>query len=154
MKRSVDRLQIISIIFLALYIFIIIFISIQMPFFYKFYSQQTDQPGVEYELLWKEPKMEWIVYFFQFLGAYYMQPYIFSLRENLLLPSQKRFKKVSKISIWIVFFTFVGFSFIVYRCLGDNYTQELIILRKPYLPSNHLIEIFYKGILFIYLIVN
>ena len=82
-----------------------------------------------------------------------MQPYIFSLRENLLLPSEKRFRKVSRISIWIVFLTFVFFSLIVYWCLGDNKIPELTILRLPYLSAFHPVELFYKAILFIYIIV-
>lgn len=72
----------------------------------------------------------------------------------MLLPSEKRFKKVSKISIWIVFLTFIIFSFVVYSCLGDENTPPLVIIRKPYLDSLHPVEIGYMVILILYILIN
>jgi len=64
------------------------------------------------------------------LIGFYVQPFIFSLRGELLLPTLRRTKKIAKLSVTIEAALFILIGFLGYYLLGDRFTPKLFILRQ------------------------
>lgn len=72
--------------------------------------------------------------------SFYVQPYLFSLYEELVEPNLRRLSKIAKIA---TFFEFAGLSTIAligYYSLGDEYTPYVFFLRTPYEGINMAVE--------------
>jgi amino acid permease len=140
LKRSLESLKFVSIGFMISLIFVILMLFAQMPFFYKYYHHDIEpakQTNVSYlyKPFWN---LKFFSYLFSIVMAFYVQPFVMSLRKELLVPSMKRLKKVARLSVGFELIVFILLGALAYIVFGDRYTTDLIILRKP-LP-------FYKGL--------
>ena len=88
----------------------------------------------------KKPRFDWGENIFGLLIGFYVQPFIFSLRGELLLPTLRRTKKVAKLSVLYECILFVILGFCGYFVFGDKYTPSLFILRAPYEGKNWITE--------------
>lgn len=79
--------------------------------------------------LYKPIDYDWAENISGLLIGFYVQPFIFSLRGELLLPTLKRTKKIAKISVTFEAVIFFIIGFMGYYFLGDEFTPKLIILR-------------------------
>lgn len=149
LKRDLGSLQSITIGYLVALFLLLIIILIELPFFKQAYS------GENIGFFWfKTPTLGWIECFFGMCIAYYVQPYVFSLRSELLLPSLKRTKKISKISIVTEAIAFMLLGFLGYFALGNLYTPKLFILRKPYPDKNVISEYIFQGAIVLFFLLN
>ena len=148
MKKNLDALQKVTIGYLVSLFVLVLILLIEMPFFSRAYKDE------DIEFHWFKPiSYNWIECFFGLCIAFYVQPFIFSLRGELLLPSLKRTKKISTISVSLEATIFVVLGFIGYWSLGDLYTPNLFILRKPYPGKSQISElIFQLSICFFFLL--
>lgn len=74
-----------------------------------------------------------------FIG-FYVQPFIFSLKGELLLPTLRRTRKVAKITVFFECILFIFIGYFAYIVFGDNFTPKIFILRKPYEGKNYYVE--------------
>lgn len=137
LKRSLESLKYISMFFLLVMLVLLAFICAELPFFYQYHSVQ---PGYTVQWLWKTPNMKFLVYFFSFLLFYYVQPFVMSLRSELLLPTFTRLEKVSSLSCGIEFGIYLVFGVACYVCFGDKAVPELMLLREAYPNKNQIVE--------------
>lgn len=149
LKRDLGSLQHISIGYLIALFFLLSVILIEVPFFRIAYRDE------DIDFHWfKAPSFGWIECFFGMCIAYYVQPYVFSFREELLLPSVKRIKKISNISIGFEVVAFIVLGFLGYFALGDVYTPDLFILRKPYPSKNPITEHIFRAAITLFFVLN
>ena len=139
LKRSLESLKYISMLFLSLMITLLLFILIELP---NFYSESSEENKRVHAVEWilKQPSGKFIVYFFSFLLFFYAQPFILSFRKELLLPSFVRLNKVSYLSLIIECLIYMVFGTACYATFGDNHIPGLMILRKSYKDKNVIIE--------------
>lgn len=83
-----------------------------------------------------------------------MQPFVFSLRNELAVPTLRRLKKAAKISLSFEWVLFCLIAFLGYFVFGDEYTPELFIIRKELKDKNHWIEQLQLILLFIFFIAS
>ena len=95
----------------------------------------------------------WSDNLFGLLICYYVQPFIFSLRGELLLPTLRRTKKIAKISVFSEGVIFVFIGFLGYFFLGDNFTPKLFILRK-FDEQNHILRNIFIFIIAVFFVLN
>lgn len=151
LRKSLDDLQIITVMFLAFLFALCLWILSELPFFYYNYKEQGISPHVTY---WKAPELEWPLKFFGLLIGYYVQPFIFSLKGELLLPSLRRTRKVAQISILTETILFAIIGYFAYLVLGNENTPELFILRKEYKGKNQVSERIFQFLIFCFFIIN
>lgn len=155
LRRSLESLKFVSIGFMTSLIFLILVLFGQSALFYWEYhsdSKPDKKTSVEYfyKPFWN---LKFFSYLYSIILAFYVQPFIMSLRKELLVPSMKRLKKVARISIGFELFVFILLGAVCYMVFGDKYTPELIILRKP-LDDYKAVEIVFKVFLFGFFIFN
>ena len=152
LKRSLESLKFLSICFLAVFLLLILTVFIQAPFFYKEYhnseniSEQTD-----YFLFKNINNLSFIGYGFSILLAFYGQPYVLTIRNQVLNPTMRRLRKITRINITCNLILYISFAIVGYIVWGEKYTPSLIILRKS-IESGPVLEIFFKIILIIFFI--
>jgi amino acid permease len=133
LKRSLESLKFVSISFMISLLLVILVLFIQMPFFYQEYHDHS-KPDKEtkvsylYKPFWN---LKFFSYLFSIIMAFYVQPFVMTLRKELLVPSMKRLKKVARISVGFELVFFITLGILAYLVFGDKYTPDLIILRKP-----------------------
>ena len=149
LKKDLLSLQSITIGYLVVLFVLVLVILIEVPFFR--FAYRNEDIGFEW---FKAPKFIWLECFFGMCIAYYVQPFIFSLRSELLLPSRKRTKKISKISVFTEAIAFTIIGFLGYFALGDVYTPVLFILRKPYPGKNPITEYIFQAAIVLFFILN
>jgi len=88
-----------------------------------------------------------------FIG-YYVQPFIFSLRGELSVPSLRRNKKLARVSLSLEFIIFMFIAIMGYYVFGDKFTPELFIIKTPLHGKEHFIEKFQIFILFIFFLAS
>ncbi len=96
----------------------------------------------------------WFENLFGLLIGFYVQPFIFSLRGELLLPSLRRTKKIAKISVLSEALLFIVIGFVGYSVLGDNFTTDVFVLRTPYPGKNWFSEKIFQSLIGIFFILN
>ncbi len=151
LKKSMGSLQIINFLYLMSILVMIFSITLELPFFKIVFSElkiETDS------YLFKNFNENWIENFFGLMIGFYIQPFLFSLRQELQHPTLKRSKKVSQISTSFILILNVIIGCFGYWVLGDVYTQEIFILRKPYPNKNYVSELFIKLLIIIFFILN
>ena len=129
----------------------IFWILIELPFFYFSYKNNNIDTETH---LFKKFEPSWVKNFFGLLVSYYVQPFVFSLRNELLLPSLRRTKKIAKISVISECALFIIIGFSGYFVLGDKMTPELFIKRKPYDGKSAITEGIYIFLICCFLILN
>lgn len=131
LKRSLEKLKIVSQIFMVSLIFIIVILLCQTPLFYKMYHS-SDQPKATVNYFYKPFwNFKTFSYFFSMILAFYVQSLLMSLRKELLVPNITRLKKVAFLSVGSELFLFLILGITCYLIFGNEYTTSLIILRKP-----------------------
>ena len=133
LKRSLESLKFVSIGFMISLLLVIVCLFSQMPFFYKeYHNPETPQTNTKVSFLYKPFwNLKFFSYLFSIILAFYVQPFVMSLRKELLVPSMKRLKKVARISVGFELVLFISLGAVSYIVFGDKYTTDLIILRKP-----------------------
>lgn len=149
LKRNLESLQKVTIGYLCALFLLVFIILYEVPFFKSAYSDKNT--GFH---LYKAPTFNWIECFFGLCISFYVQPFIFSLRGELLLPSLKRTKKIAKISISIEAITFIILGFFGYYALGDSFTPKIFILRSPYPDKNGISENIFRAAIATFFILN
>lgn len=151
-KKSLEKLKILSQVFLLSFFLLIVIIFVQAYFFYEKYNDPEDPANQTQVYLFKDLKnFSSIIYCFSILLAFYGQPYIMTIRNQLLQPSLKRLKKVTRVNIGINYVIYITFAVVGYGVWGDKFTPTLLILRKPVEMATGL-ELIYKIILILFLI--
>ena len=149
LKKNLDSLQKITIGYLVSLFLLLFIILCEVPFFRTGYADE--EIGFH---LFKLPNYNWIECFFGLCISFYVQPFIFSLRGELLLPSLKRTKKLAKLSVWIEVITFMIVGFFGYYALGDEYTPNLFITRLPYAGKNQISELIFRSAISLFFVLN
>ena len=152
MKKDLSSLRSISFVFLGVMVVFLIYIMVESPFFRVAYKR-NDTLKVNYLIKPLEPYF--IPNFFSMLLAFYIQPFVLTLRNEVISPTISRLRKISFYTILVEFLIYAVFGSICYLCFGDNYIPALMILRKPYEGKNYISEVIFKGgiVLFFILIV-
>ena len=145
LKKNLRALHNLTMLFLIVLVVLVAMILMEAPAFYMAYKNTAREAFKPFEGYW-------IQCFFSVLLAFYVQPFVFSLRGELIDPSKKRMNKVSTITIGLetVLFCCVGFA--GYMALGDNYMTQLYLIRQPYKGKSPYTEIIFKvviGLLFL-----
>ena len=149
LKKNLESLQKVTIGYLfALFLLVFIILS-EVPFF-KHARRNED---IQFHPF-KKPELGWIEAFFGLCMSFYVQPFIFSLRGELLLPSLKRTKKIAKTSVSIEAVIFIVLGVAGYFALGDKYTTDMLILRKPYDGKNEISETIFRVTIAIFFLLN
>lgn len=149
LKRNLESLQKITIAYLVALFILVSIILIEVPFFRYAYKDQ------DIKMTWyKMPDFNWIECFLGLCISFYVQPFIFSLRGELLLPTIKRTKKIAKVSVIIETLLFCALGFLGYFALGDVYTPNIFILRKPYPGKNSYSEFTFRCAIGLFFILN
>ena len=133
LKRSMESLKILSILFMISLIGIVTLLFAQSPLFYNEYHNTEDptkKTTVEYfyKPFWN---LKFFSYLYSIILSFYVQSFTMSLRKELLVPSMARLKKVARLAVGIELFLFIILGSVCYLVFGDKYTTDLIILRKP-----------------------
>lgn len=149
LKKNLDALQKITIGYLFALFLLVFIILCEVPFFKMGYADED----IDFHFF-KAPSFNWIECFFGLCISFYVQPFIFSLRGELLLPSLERTKKIAKISVSIEALTFVVLGFFGYWALGDMYTPNLFILRSPFSGKNQISELIFRCAIAIFFALN
>ena len=149
LKKSLESLQKVTICYLISLFTLVGIILVELPFFKSAYKHEDT--GFR---LTKQPQYNGIECFFGLCISFYVQPFIFSLRGELLLPSLKRTKKISRISISIEFLIFLVLGFCGYYALGDTYTPNLMILRKPYPGKSEVSKMIFRCAITLFFVLN
>ena len=149
LQKRLAALQKVTIMYLVGLFLLLAIILAEVPSFHKAYKDEDI--GFEY---FKPFDVSWIEYFFGVIMSFYIQPFVFSLRKELLEPSLKRKKKVATISMSLEVVLFIIIGFFCYFALGDEYTPHLVILRTPYPDKNKISEIIFRAIIGVFFIIN
>ena len=133
LQRSLEKMKIISLIFLTSLIFVVIVLLAQTPFFYNNYHHPTppEEPTPVAYVYKSFFRLKTFSYLFSIILAFYVQSMVMSLRKELLVPTIKRLKKVATLSVGTELILFLILGITCYIVFGDTYTTPLIILRKP-----------------------
>lgn len=154
LKRDLEKLKIVSILFIIFLAFVILMLFIQLPFFYNEYHDQAKPEKLTTVALWKPFwNLKFFSYLFSIILSFYVQPFVMTLRKELLVPSMARLKKVARLSVGIECVLFITLGLICYYVFGDKYTTNLIILRK-HLDSYIGLEWVFRIFLFGFFILN
>jgi amino acid permease len=147
LKKTLRSIKKITMAILVLLLALLAFIVFQTPFFY-FAKQDSIR------IAYKPASPIWIECFFAILMSFYVQPFIFSLREELTMPSLKRMNKVANltISFEIVLFCIVGFA--GYMSLGEKYITDLFLTRKEYDGESPIIENIYRTLIGLFFLLS
>ena len=155
LKRDLESMKIISFLFMLALLFVILILFAQTPLFYKEYHQNPDPTkNTTYELIYKPFwNLKFFGYLFSIILAFYVQPFVMTLRKELLVPSMTRLKKVARLSVGIELILFISLGSLCYFIFGDKYTTNLIILRKP-LKGYTIFEWIFRGGLILFFLFN
>lgn len=137
LRKTLRAIQKITVMILFILLILLVFIIGQAPFFYMANSDSE-------RIAFKPFKTSWIEGFFSILLSFYVQPFIFSLREELLVPSKKRMNKVASITVSFEIILFVAVAIAGYFSLGEKYITDLFLTRKPYNGESPIIENIYR----------
>lgn len=154
LKKSLESLKMLSIIFLSVFLFLVIIVLIQAPFFFKKYRNIEDPSQITEAYLFKNiGNLSSLKYGFSILLAFYCQPYVFTIRNQILKPSIRRLKKISRINLTSNYILYITFAVVGYAVWGDKFTPPLMILRRP-IDSAPVLEVFFKIALILFMILT
>ena len=149
LKKNLDSLQKVTVGYLFALFFLVFIILCEVPFFVN--ARKNENIGFA---LYKPVDWTWIEAFFGICLSFYVQPFIFSLRGELLLPSLKRTKKIARFSVSLEAIIFVVLGISGYYALGDKYTTEMLITRTPYLNKEPISEYLFRFTICIFFVLN
>ena len=141
-----EKMRYLSFYYLVTIISIIFFLLYQMPY-YK--NQYINNNQLEINYLFTKPSFKWLQASFSILGCFNSQIYILDIKKELKIPNLSNLNKIVKIGIIyeVLIFSIMGIT--CYYSLGNKFTPQLILLRKP-LSIFFFMEIIMKILIFIY----
>jgi amino acid permease len=152
LKKTLESLKIVSQMFLGIFVLLIIIIFIQAPWYYQKYHHPDDSQDKTDVLMFKSLNdLSCLKYGFSILLAYYGQPYVFPIRNQLIQPSMRRLKKISRMNLFTNLVIYTSFAVVGYYVWGDKYTPALMILRKS-IDSAPVLEIIFRIALVLFFI--
>lgn len=149
LKKSLGALRRVTFLYLIGLFLLLGIVLGEVPFFKIAYKDED----IGFDLR-KSFDVTWIEFFFGFMMSYYIQPFVFTLRKELLMPSARRKKKIANLSIGFEILIFFIIGFFCYYALGNVYTPNLVILRKPYPNKNKISEAIFWVIIMLFFFVN
>ena len=154
LQRSMESLKSLSIIFLGVFLALVAIVFIQAPFFYKKYHASDDpSENTEFFLFKNINNLSSLTFGFSILLAFYCQPYVISIRNQLMQPSMRRLRKISRINTSCNLILYISFAVVGYLVWGEKYTPSLMILRKSIdlVPT---LEIIFRIVLVLFFILT
>ena len=148
-RKSLHSFKVVTKMYMAALLGMIIFMIAEFPFFK---ADLTPRPHVNY--ISAPPSLKWFEQFFGLIQSYYAQQYFFSVRRELDDPSSKRLRKMSKISVSLLFIGFSIFAVGFYLTFGDEATPEISILRRPFPNMPVWSECLFRGLVLVFLFVS
>jgi len=147
--RQHPKLKLFNIVFLALLLCFMIGIIAQTPLYIEAYKKEN----IDFEYFQK-PTPIWIESFFSILLAFYIQPFIFCLKRQLVSQPTRTIRRIGILTILFEIIFFVAIGALGYISLGDKYMPEVFILRKNYPNANAIYDAVYKIALICLLVCN
>lgn len=144
-------MQAVTLLYLLCLFSLLLWIQGELPLFREAFSRQKLSPQTH---LWKPPTTRWMPNFYGLLVGFYVQPFIFSLRGELLLPTLRRSKKVAKISVISEALLFSAVGGLCYLVFGDRFTPRLFILRAPYQGKSPIGEKLFQSLILCFMVLN
>lgn len=141
LKDNLRDYKIITYSYLGLLFTLVIFLVAETPLFMRAYSEA--ERDIQY---FKPFVMANISNFGGVMLCFYVQPYLFSLFEELVKPNNRRLSKIGFIATLIegIMFLFIGIC--GYAGLGEKYTPNVFFLRRPYPGQNMTVEWVFRGV--------
>jgi amino acid permease len=122
-----DSLNFITMIYLGTLILLVIYIFILLlPYYNKFTREFPDTYETGHWI--KEPTKSWPEGALVLFIGFYVQPFVFSLRNELAVPTLRRLKKATKLALSFELVIFALISFLGYYVFGDEFTTEVFII--------------------------
>ena len=148
LKKNLFFLQKVNVLIIGALVSLLVYTLLELPFFGNAYKGKITRTA------FMPVDKTWLENIFALLMAYYAQPFLFSLKEQLLLPTVDRMKKVARNTIIIEAVVFSVLGFTGYWCLGNEYTTDLIYQRVMYPGKNMFSErVFQLMLIFFFLCV-
>ena len=141
-----EKMRYLSFFYLLTILIIMLFLLFQMPFYLN-YNKKKGNLKLNY--FFTNPSFKWLQSSFSILACFNSQIYILDIKKELKTPNLANLNKIVKIGVFCEFLIFTIMGILCYYCLGDEFTPELILLRKP-LSFFFVIEIFMKVLIFVY----
>lgn len=116
----------------------------EMGFFWNAYSETSTRHAFQ------GFHDDWFENVFALMLAFYAQPYVFTLKNEIIYPTVKRMKKTTWITMMIETSLFVLVGTLGYLAYGDKFTPEVFYARKPYPGKSEVSEWIYRGLLMIF----
>ena len=146
LKKQLFFLQKANMLIILALSLLMIYVIIELPFFGIHYEKGNERTTEAF----KEFDQNWFENIFALLMAYYAQPFIFSLKEQLMYPTLDRMKKTTRITMIGETAIFILIGFMGYYCLGDKYITEMVYARVPYEGKNKFSEVLYQILLVVF----
>ena len=127
LKKSLESLKFLSIMYLGVLLSIIAFIFCQLPSYYSHFQKEKKEEIVNVE---EESDLKMILTFFTFLLTFYVQPFVLSIRNDVLLPTFDRLNKVTYYSCIFEYIIYAVFGVSCAIVIGTN-IKEIILFRDP-----------------------
>ena len=143
LKESMHSLRVVTIVNFIITIVLGVWVLAESPFFRSYYASKGE---LQVEYLSKAPTLSWISAIFSIMLFFYVQPFILTLRKEILAPTLQRLKKMTSISLVTQCIIFIASSLAIYCCFGDKYVTFLMFIRQPYDGKNAITEGIFKFI--------
>ena len=130
--QKISAQNLISVFFLGTLLFMALYLTIESPYRYVNQKQELYEfhPGIK-TLGWDK-----IPLLFSVLVTFYVQPFVLSLKKEMINPTLDRLSIVYVTSGIIEICLFIVFGSIAYSCYGDKLVPELLMLRPQLENSN------------------
>jgi amino acid permease len=95
-KKDLGALQCVTNCYIFVFIILCLFIFVEMGFF-RINLQDMVSFNVNY--IYSSPTFEWLQSFFGIMSTFYAQQYFFSIRKELMYPTTRRLRKMTRMSM-------------------------------------------------------
>lgn len=141
LKKELFFLQKVNFLILIALMLMLGYSILEFPFFFEGYIETTTRTPI------KAYQTNWWENFAALMLSFYAQPFIFSLKGELMYPTKSRMKKMARITMGIEVLLFLVIGVCGYFVLGDTYTPEVLYARQPYPGKSMLTEGIYRSFL-------
>ena len=144
LKKNLYFLQKVNFLILISLVLLMVYTIAELPFFGVALNELTTKVPI------KKFQINWFENIFALLMAFYAQPFMFTLKEQLLYPTPERMKKTILITMIGEISIFILIGFVGYFCLGDKYTPDFVYQRQPYANKNAISELVFHILMVVF----